>query len=83
MAKLSEHLKTPSWLRVEVSTDHYNMTHTVRVGVDCRDGFAHVLTLDVERFSFATSADESREQILRQAHEFITKQLAILELEKT
>lgn len=84
MATLSESLMTPSWLRVELSTDYQSMDQRLNVGFRCRDGWAHIVSLPASlSFSNRDMTESTKREVYERLHQFITKQLAIETLENT
>lgn len=84
MALQSNALRTPSWMRAELAVDARTLDERLNVGVRCKDGWAHIVTLSLPR-SFANGdiLDVSRAEVYTVMHQFITKQLAIETLENT
>lgn len=80
----SDVLRTPPWLRVEATFDDRAMDYKVDVGIKCRDGWAHLVSMDTPiGFGNGDTLDISKAQAYERAHNFITRKLAIETLENT
>ncbi len=83
MAMQSRATRIPAWFATDTQ---YNMERNnirFRIGLECKDGFITitdlVFTADTYRMG---SIDNTQHEVLSTLHEYITKQLATLELEK-
>ena len=84
MAMRSEAIRTPNWLRVEITHDPRTFEYRLDIGVRCRNGWAHLTSMDVPiSFSDGDFLDISKAKAYELAHTFITRKLAIETLEKT
>ncbi len=84
MAMLNEALRTPDWLRVEITYDVRTLEYRLDIGVKCKDGWAHLVSMEVPVGSSTSGgADLSKARAYDLAHEFITRKLAIETLENT
>ena len=84
MAMRSEVLRAPSWLRVEITHDPRTFEYRLDIGIRCRDGWAHLVSMEVP-ISLATgdTLEHKKAKAYELAHEFITRKLAIETLENT
>ena len=83
MAMRSEVLRTPDWLRVEIRHDPRDFTHRLDVGVRCKDGWAHLVSLEVDQANYVDVGFDKKLRVLQRHHEFVTKKLATETLENT
>jgi len=74
---------TVDWLRVETSHDVVSAATVLNVGIRCRDGWAHVLQINLSTEVARDEVWDDKARIIRRAHEHIAKQLAIAALEST
>ena len=74
---------TPDWLRVETVPDVTSAATVLNVGIRCRDGWAHVLHIQLQTDVVRDEVWDNKARIIRRAHEHTTKQLAIAALEST
>ncbi len=74
---------TPDWLRVETIPDIASAATVLNVGIRCRDGWAHVLQVQLATEVVRDEVWDGKARIIRRAHEHIAKQLAIAALEST
>lgn len=84
MAMLNEVIRTPEWLRVEITPDPLSFSVMLNIGVKCVDGWAHLVSLDVhDATGYLQRAEYTKLRTYQLQHEFITKKLASETLEKT
>ena len=74
---------TPDWLRVETIFDIASAATVLNVGIRCRDGWAHVLQVQLPTEVVRDEVWDNKARIIRRAHEHTAKQLAIAALEST
>lgn len=84
MAMRSEELRTPSWLRVDISHDPRTFEYRLDIGVRCRDGWAHIASMECPiGFGTPDMVEMRKAKAYELAHNFITRKLAIETLENT
>lgn len=84
MAMRSESLLSPSWLRVEIKHDVRTLEYRLDIGVRCRDGWAHLVSMECPiGYGTPDMVEMRKAKAYELAHNFITKQLAIETLENT
>jgi hypothetical protein len=84
MAMRSEELRTPSWLRVDISHDPRTFEYRLDIGVMCKDGWAHLVSMEIPiSFGNGDTLEMRKAKAYELAHNFITRKLAIETLEST
>ena len=84
MAMLSDTLRTPKWLRVELSHDPRTLEYRLDIGIQCRDGWAQLVSMETPLDYRHTDSRVMRKKVASElAHNFITRKLAIEILENT
>lgn len=83
MAMRSESLKTPNWLRVDITHDPRSFDLRLDIGIRCHDGWAHLVSLALDPSGFGETVFNKKLEAYQRAHEFITIKLASETLEKT
>ena len=84
MAMLSDTLRTPKWLRVELSHDPRTLEYRLDIGVRCRDGWAHLASMEAPiDFANGDTLALKKVKAYEIAHNFVTRKLAIETLENT
>jgi hypothetical protein len=84
MAWRNEQIRTPDWLRVEIGHDPREFTQRLDIGIKCNDGWAHIVSLDIDDASaYLRTGHFNRLKLYQQLHEFVTRKLAVETLEKT
>lgn len=82
MAMRSEVMRTPDWLRVEVTHDPRNFDYRLDIAVRCDDGWAHLVSLEVDP-QFGSEMRSKKLGVYQRHHEFATRRLASETLERT
>lgn len=84
MAMRNETIRTPDWLRVEITHDPRNFDAVLNIGVKCKDGWAHLVSLSVDDASaYLHVAEFTKLRAYQKHHEFVTRKLATETLENT
>lgn len=84
MAMRSEAIRTPDWLRVEISHDPRSFEYRLDIGVRCKEGWAHLVSMEVPiSFANGDTLEYKKAKAYALAHDFITRKLAIETLENT
>lgn len=84
MAMRSEAIRTPNWLRVELTHDVRTFEHRLDIGVRCEDGWAHLVSMACPiSFANGDTLEYKKAKAYELAHNFITRKLAIETLENT
>ena len=83
MATRSETIRTPDWLRVEFTHDPRTFEYRLDVGVRAKDGWAHLVSLDVAQARHIDAGFDTKLALYQKHHEFATRKLATETLEKT
>lgn len=84
MAMLSDTLRTPKWLRIELSHDPRTLEYRLDIGIQCRDGWAHLVSMETPLdYRHTDTLVMRKKDAYELAHNFITRKLAIETLENT
>lgn len=84
MAMLNEVIRTPEWLRVEITPDPRSFSVMLNIGVKCMDGWAHLVSLEVDdAMGYLQRGEYTKLRTYQLHHEFATKKLASETLENT
>ena len=85
MAMRNEAIRTPDWLRVEISHDPRHFDAVLNIGVRCKDGWAHLVSLNIDAAAtlYEHGAEFTKLRAYQRHHEFVTRKLATETLEKT
>ena len=83
MAMRSEAIRTPNWLRVEITHDPRSFEYRLDIGIRCHDGWAHLVSMALDPSAFNESVFNKKTEAYQMAHNFITRKLAIETLENT
>ena len=84
MAMRSEAIRTPNWLRVEITHDPRSFEYRLDIGVRCKEGWAHLVSMEVPiSFANGDTLEYKKAKAYALAHDFITRKLAIETLENT
>jgi hypothetical protein len=83
MAMRSEAIRTPDWLRVEITHDPRSFEYRLDIGVKCHDGWAHIVSLMADPSAFGSEVFNKKLEVFQKHHEFVTRKLAVETLEKT